>query len=108
MNTFLTVALISLALKVALQVIDDLVPALKSQQSLVTIVAAIGTAYILNYSLFDQLGVAFRNQDVEKVVTGIALAGMITVWNTVLSYLGSKHSEETTKSTSSSTHRIAA
>jgi hypothetical protein len=106
MTTFLAVALIALALKVAIQVIEELVPSLKTQQSIVTVALSIGTAYALNYSLFNTLGVPLRNENVEKVVTGIALAGMITVWNAVLAYLGSKSGSS--EASSRGTHRLAA
>ena len=104
MTTFLTAAIIALALKMTLQFLESVMPALASNRSVVSIAAGIGTAYAISYSVFDVLKVQLRNGDVEKVVTGIALAGLITVWNTVLSYLGSK--EESTSG--ATTHRIAA
>lgn len=106
MTTFLVAAIIALALKMVLQAIDSLIPALQSHSSIVTIAAAIATAYALSYSVFDGFNVALRNQDIEIVVTGIALAGLVVVWDTVLSYLGRK---ETPKATESSrTTRLAA
>jgi hypothetical protein len=94
MYTFAVLVLLGLALFKVVDVLEDLIPGLTKFHSLVTLAIAIVGAYALDYSVFSSWGVSLRNVNMEKMATGLMLAGTTSVWRAAFHWLGSSEGEE--------------
>lgn len=106
MYAFGVTVLLGLALVTAINVIESLVPALKQYRVLTTIIAAVAGVIALDFSLFNEFGIALRNDTVGTWSTGFIVAGTTTMWRTAFSYFGTK--EDNSGAAGSSVTSIAA
>jgi hypothetical protein len=94
MYHFAALALLALALFKLVDVLEDLVPGVTKYHTLATIVLGIAGAYALDYHAFSGYGVDFREEWMGTVATGLAIAGMTSVWRAAFHWLGSSEGEE--------------
>ena len=106
MYDFAVLMLLGLAVVKVVELVEHLVPATRPLRTLSTMVFAVGGTVALDYSIFANYGIAIRNETVGIALTGVIVAGTVSIWRTLFSYLGS--SEGDTASTSSKVSRIAA
>ena len=87
MYHFAIVALMALA---ALKIVDflcDIIPGAERVRSVLVFVAAIGGAWILDYSLFEGFGVYIRNHAVGVWMTGFMTAGVTVPWRALFGWM---------------------
>ena len=94
MYTFAVTLLLGLALFKLVDVLEELVPELTKLHGVVTVALAAGTAFAIDYSLFEGFGVALREEWMGTLLTGIVIAGATTVWRAAFHWLGSSEGEE--------------
>jgi hypothetical protein len=88
MYTFAVVALLSLAtIKVVDFIVDWMGDSGRSLRSLLTFVISIGSVWLLDFSMFDEMGIDVRNRGVGVWVTGFLVAGFTVPWRAVFRYL---------------------
>ena len=87
MYDFAIVALLALAAVKVVDFLTDQVDRIRTMRSLLTLVASIGAALALDYSIFDAYGVAVRDHNVGIWITGCMVAGLTVPWRAVFSYL---------------------
>jgi hypothetical protein len=87
MYHFAIVALLALATLKLVDYLDDAFPGIDKLKGLLTFAAAIGSVYLIDYSMFDGFGVAVREDWTGTVVTGFIVAGMTVPWRAVFGYL---------------------
>jgi hypothetical protein len=94
MYTLAVLALLGLALFKLVDVIEDLLPGLTRVHALVTIALGIAGAFILDFSMTSGFQTAFRSDWMGTLVTGLAVAGVTSVWRAAFHWLGSNEGEE--------------
>jgi hypothetical protein len=94
MYHFAAIALLALALFKVVDVLEDLAPGLTKWHTLATIVLGIGGAFALDYRAFDGYGIAFREEWMGTVASGLVIAGFTSVWRAAFHWLGSSEGEE--------------
>jgi hypothetical protein len=88
MYEFATVTLIGLAVATLVD-LGGRVRDLTGAASLgMTLVLGLGIAWATDYSAFAGWGIQFREAWMGPVATGLAIAGMASVWRVLLDYLG--------------------
>ena len=87
MYTFAVVALLALATVKLVDFLADNVPYADRLRSLLTFVIAIGAVLALRYSMFDGWGIAVRNDDLGRWITGFCVAGATVPWRAIFSYV---------------------
>ena len=107
MYEFAITMLLGLALVTVVNLASEYLPAIGRYRTAVTVLLAVAGAYALDFSLFSGFGVDLREDWMGPVMTGLIVAGSVTVWKAVLGWLGHEdhaHSE----TTSAQRPRIAA
>jgi len=87
MYDFAIVALLALATLKLVDFLTDAVAQLRPVRSLLTFVIAVGSALLLDYSVFKGWGIGIRNEAVGTWVTGFVVAGMTVPWRALFGYL---------------------
>jgi hypothetical protein len=93
MYAFAVVILLGLALFKVVDLLEDLVPALTRFHSLVTGVLAVAGAFLLDYSVVEKWGTAFREDWMGTAITGLMVFGTTSIWRAVFHYLGSSEGD---------------
>src|SRR5437763_1311471 len=75
MYTFAVIALLALGTVKLVDFLADNVPYADRLRSLLTFVIAIGAVLALRYSMFDGWGIAVRNDDLGRWITGFCVVG---------------------------------
>ena len=88
MYEFAITMLLGLALVTVVNLVSEYVPTIDRFRAAVTVLLAIGGAYMLDFSLFAGFGVELREAWMGPVMTGLIVAGSTTVWQAVLGWLG--------------------
>ena len=99
--------LLGLALVTVVNLASEHLPSIDRFRSAVTVLLAVGGAYMLDFSLFAGFGVELREAWMGPVMTGLIIAGSTTVWQAVLGWLGYEKPARS-ESTSRQRPRIAA
>ncbi|MHB8670459.1 MAG: hypothetical protein ACYDAD_07875 [Acidimicrobiales bacterium] len=90
MYQFAVVALLALAAFKIADLLEELVPALARFHTLLVLVIAVaGTSYI-DYSLFRGFHIGLRESWMGPFFTGLMVGAMVTVWHTLLGWLGAE------------------
>src|SRR2546429_4373546 len=100
-------ALLGLALFKLVDVLEDVVPGLAKWHGLATLVLAVAGAIALDYNVFEGFKTTFRETWMNTWATGIALAGMTTVWRAAFHFLGDKEGDAPQERHISRLHRAA-
>jgi hypothetical protein len=87
MYDFAIVALLALATLKLVDFLTDNVPKLRSLGTLLTLVIAVGSTLLIDYSVFKGWGIGIRNDTVGTWVTGFMVAGMTVPWRALFAYL---------------------
>jgi hypothetical protein len=87
MYDFAIVALLALAVVKVVDYLTDSVSPLKPLRSLLTFVLAVGSIWMLDYSLFSGFGVEVRNHDTAVWMTGFMVAGLTVPWRAAFGWL---------------------
>jgi hypothetical protein len=92
--------LLGLALMTVVTLLVDYLPTIDRYRRAVTVLLAVGGAYLLDFSLFSGFGIGLREEWMGPVFTGLIVAGSTMVWSAVLGWLGhdEKHDAGTAKS----------
>jgi hypothetical protein len=91
MYTFAVVVLMALAIVKVVDFVMDFLPDMTGVRTLITFVLSIGAVWLLDYSLFDQFGVAIRNHATGVWLTGFMVAGATSAWRALFGYLTHDH-----------------
>ena len=83
-STILPFALATLKL---VDFLTDAVPQLRPLRSLLTFVIAVGGTVLLDYSVFQGLGIEIRNATSARGSPGFIVAGMTVPWRALFAYL---------------------
>lgn len=94
MYTFAIVALLALATIKLVDVLDDLFGGLERFKGVATVVLAVAGVYVLDYSMFGSWGVAVDSEDIARIMTGLAVAGMTSPWRAAFGYLTTGKAED--------------
>ena len=94
MYTFAVILLLGLALFKIVDAFEDLAPATAKLHGLLTLGIAVIGAFVIEFSLFDDWGVALREDWMGTFLTGAAVAGTTSVWRAAFGWLGSAEGEE--------------
>ena len=89
MYEFATIALIGLALYKVIDLIGSLGHLSKAASVTLAILLGVGLTWLLDYNVYAGWGQVFRKDWMGVVSTGITIAGMATVWNSVFGFLAS-------------------
>jgi hypothetical protein len=87
MYQFAIVALLALATVKLVDFLAGNLPSVERLRSLLGFVVGIGAVWMLDYSLFEEWGVAVRNHDTGIWVTGFMVAGLTVAWRALFGYL---------------------
>ena len=88
MYDFAVVALLGLALVKVVDLVLEYVPSLGRIATLLTVALGVGATVALDYSVFRGFDIAIRESWMGIWATGFAVAGMTSVWRTVLAWFG--------------------
>lgn len=86
MYDFAVVALLALAVVKLVDFVTDNLGDLSKMRSVLTFVAGIGAAWLLDYSLFAGWGIPIRDADMGMIVTGFVIAGMTVPWRALFAW----------------------
>jgi hypothetical protein len=86
MYDFAVVALLALAVVKTVDFLSDQFNLAKFR-SILTFLAGIGGAWLLDYSVFAGWGIPIRDADVGVLVTGFVVAGMTVPWRAMFGWL---------------------
>ena len=87
MYQFAIVALLALATVKLVDFLAGNLPSVERLRSLLGFVVGIGAVWMLDYSLFEEWGVAVRNHDTGIWITGFMVAGLTVAWRALFGYL---------------------
>jgi hypothetical protein len=106
MYAFAILALTSLALVKLVDFVVDYsgMKETGALRSLLTFVVAIGTVWLLDFSVFREWGMTIRDTAVGVWVTGFMVAGFTVAWRAVFGYL--THDRATTDETLGEHHEL--
>lgn len=108
MYHFAIVALLALGTLKLVDFVVDNIGGIERFRSLLIFVAAVGTVWMLDYSLFDGFGVAVRERDTGMWITGFMVAGMTVPWRALFAYVThEKATGDETLGSHSSMRRVA-
>ena len=91
MYAFAVLVLAGLAIVKLVDFIVDLVGERQGMRSLLTFVLAIGSMWVLDFSVFDAWGIAIRDHAMGVWMTGFMVAGMTSAWRALFGYLTHDH-----------------
>lgn len=80
--------LLGLALMTVVGLLVDYLPTVDRYRNALTVVLAVGGAYLLDFSLFSGFGIGLREEWMGPVFTGLIVAGSTIVWTAALNWLG--------------------
>jgi hypothetical protein len=86
MYDFAVVALLALAVVKLVDFVTDNLGDLSKMRSVLTFVAGIGAAWLLDYSLFAAWDIPIRDADMGVFVTGFVIAGMTVPWRALFAW----------------------
>jgi hypothetical protein len=87
MYDFAVIALLALAVVKVVDFLCDSVGQLERMRSVLTFLGGLGAVWALDYSLFDQFGIAVRNHASGVWVTGFIVCGATVAWRALFVYL---------------------
>ena len=87
MYDFAVVALLALAVVKLVDFVTDNLGDLSKMRSVLTFLASVGVAWLLDYSLFASWDVPVRDADTSMIVTGFLIAGLTVPWRALFSWL---------------------
>lgn len=87
MYDFAVIAMLALATVKLVDFLSDVIAPLKMWRSLLTFAGAIGSVWLLDYSLFDGFGIAVRNHATGVWITGFMVAGATVAWRAMFGWL---------------------
>lgn len=106
MYDFGTTMLLGLAVFTAVQAVGRLVPIVRQNDVLATLVLAVATIVALDYSLFAAYGIEIGNAELGTWITGVIVAGTVSIWQAAFAYLTGRSTSGS--DSTSSRPRIAA
>ncbi|MCA1845391.1 MAG: hypothetical protein LC792_19805 [Actinobacteria bacterium] len=89
MHDFAVILLLGLGLFKLVDLLEDYVPAITKVHALATMALAVGTVWLLDYSLFDGFGIGVRDAWMGPVFTGLMVGGSTSCWRALFHWLGS-------------------
>ena len=96
MYEFATVTLLGLALAQIVELVGRLRSFERPTRLFAGITLGVATAWALDYSLLAGWGIQVREAWMGLVATGLIIAGMASVWRSVLGTLGARGEDEAT------------
>jgi hypothetical protein len=93
MYTFAIAALLALAILKVADVLEELVPAVSRVRSLLTFALAVGAAVAIDFSMFADYDIAVREPWMGTWGTGLIIGSLVTAWQALFAYLGSRGGE---------------
>jgi hypothetical protein len=89
MYQFATIVLMGLAVTAAVNLVRQFGETSRGLRIFLDLVLGVLLTWATNYSMFGPWHIAFRNQWMGPVVTGLVIGGLATLWHEVLGLIGS-------------------
>jgi hypothetical protein len=87
MYDFAVIALLALAVVKVVDFLTDTVDVLQRMRGVLTLLLGLGAVWLLDYSLFENFGIAIRNHASGIWMTGFIVCGMTVAWRALFAYL---------------------
>ena len=87
MYDFAVIALLALAVVKVVDFLTDTVDGLRRMRGVLTLLLGLGAVWLLDYSLFEDFGIAIRNRTSGVWMTGFIVCGLTVAWRAAFAYL---------------------
>jgi len=87
MYDFAVIALLALAVVKVVDFLTDTVEPLQRMRGVLTLLLGVGAVWLLDYSMFENFGIAIRNRTSGIWMTGFIVCGMTVAWRAAFAFL---------------------